>query len=139
MKSEKPQSVYPNSKRLVRRSIVGLVSFLLGLWMIRAPEYLAGFEGSAWQKTMFLLLPWLILGLFASQLHRIWPADELEVLMNRQALAFAFYTAFFGVLAIYHLQAAGYMPDFTWRSRDMLAGLALLMLLGFGLSKIRYH
>ncbi len=139
METKNLQPVVPESKRLVRKGIVGFASFILGLWIIRAPEYLAGFEGSAWQKVGLLVLPWLILGLFASQRHRIWREDELEILINRQALAFAFYTAFFGVLAIHHLQAAGYMPDFTWRSRDMLAGLALLMLLGFGLTKLRYR
>lgn len=139
METKNPQPVVPESKRLVRKGIVGFASFILGLWIIRAPEYLAGFAGPAWQKVGLLVLPWLILGLFASQRHRIWREDEFEVLINRQALAFAFYTAFFGVLAIHHLQAAGYMADFTWRSRDMLAGLALLMLLGFGLTKLRYR
>lgn len=139
MKSEKPVSIVPESKRLVRRKIVGFLSFLLGLWMLRAPGYLSGFEGPAWQKIGLLVLPWLILGILATLCHRIWREDELEILINRQALAFAFYVAFFGVLVIYHLQAAGYMPEFTWRSRDMLAGLALLMLLGFGLTKLRYR
>ena len=139
MKSEKPVSIVPESKRLVRRGIVGFVSFLLGLWLYKTPVYLAGFEGPAWQKIGLLVLPWLTLVVFASLSHRLWREDELEVLINRRALAFAFYVAFFIVLTIYSLQAAGYMPEFTWRSRDMLAGLSLLMLLGLLFSKLRYR
>lgn len=85
-----------------------------------------------------LLLPWIVAGLLLGFSRRLWPEDELEILINRKALAFAFYFAFFGLLAVYHLQAAGLIPAFDWKHRDLLAILSLLLLLGFGLSKMRY-
>lgn len=142
---ETPQSQQPTntesteSKRMVRRSLLGFFSFMLGIWMVRAPKYLVGFEGPAWLKVGVLLLPWLVLGIAVSQKHRLWLEDELEILINRRALVFAFYVAFFGCIALEHLQAVGFVPAFAWTNKGLMTTLALLLLAGLGLSKLRYR
>lgn len=127
------------SKRMVRRAVVGVFSLVMGLWLFKAPAYLAGLEGPAWMRAGLLLLPWLVLGIFVSQQRHIWQEDELEILINRRALAFAFYAAFFGSIALHHLQAAGFIPVITWTTEGLIKVLALLLLLGLALSKLRYH
>ncbi len=107
--------------------------------MINAPKYLSKIESSRWMMLGLVAIPWLMFGLVLLVSRRWWLEDELEILINRRAMAFAFYGSFFGLLGFYHLQAAGFLPDITLRSRDLLAGMSLLLLLGLGLSKLRYR
>lgn len=137
--SSTPSEVEKSGSKVAgRKKVLGVISFLMGLWMIQAPNYLEAFDGSPGLKIGLLILPWTVLGGLMLFSRRSWPQDELEILINRRALAFAFYGAFFGLLAFHHLQAAGVVADFSWRSRDLVAGLALLLLLGLGLTKMRY-
>lgn len=67
------------------------------------------------------------------------PEDELEMLINRQALAFAFYTMTFGLLALEGLQSAGFVLRFVWQNNHLVGVLVLLMLTGLGISKWRFR
>ena len=48
------------SKRMVRRGVVGVFSLVMALWLFKAPDYLAGLEEPVWMPAGLLVLPWLV-------------------------------------------------------------------------------
>jgi H+/Cl- antiporter ClcA len=80
-----------------------------------------------------------LVGVLAFFSRRRFQADELEILINRQALVFAFYAALSGLFVLHLLQSAGFVPVYAWTTKQLLYGLVLLMVAGILWSKRRYR
>ncbi len=141
MKPTTPTSadVVVTDKRARNKLIIGIVAFLFGLLYSRMDDFLAAYQGPWGARLALVLAPWALVGVVAVLSRRFYQADELEVLINRQALAFAFYAAVFGLAVLDQLQAARFVPEFVWTTQGLLAGLVLLMGTGILWSKRRYH
>jgi hypothetical protein len=111
----------------------------IGLAFGWAESFLAGQDRPTAMRLGALLLPWLVYGLFVRSYRRMWRPDELEALITRQALSFAFYGMGFGAVAISQLQAAGFLVGFAWTTERLLLGMLGLLVVGQGWSKFRYR
>ena len=116
-----------------------LAGFGIGWWMSWTPRLLMRLEGPWWTRLGVMLLPWLGLGLWWRFRHRFWRPDEMELLINREALSIAFYVMLFGLLALNQLQAAGWVPVFLWTNDRLFLALAILMSAGLLWTKRRFH
>jgi hypothetical protein len=102
-------------------------------------HFTARHDGSSAFELALILSGWVLTGLSFLYAKRHSPDDELEILINRQALAFAFYVMLFGLLALEGLQSAGFVPRFAWGNNQLVVVLAFLMVLGLGVSKLRFR
>ena len=87
----------------------------------------------------FLLLPWLMFGLLGIRMHGVRLEDELEQLITRRALSFAFYGLLIVVLVVEQLQCAALIPQFAWSNAVLLLAMIFLLLAGIVWSKLRYY
>lgn len=95
-----------------------------------------------WEVKLALLLAiwaWAVGWVWYGGRYRRRREDEMEVLMNRRALAFAFYAALAVVMILHHLQWSGLVPVLNLRTEHIFPGLMGLMAIGLIISKIRYH
>lgn len=129
----------PLSKRNRAKFLAGVAGFCAGLLLTQVHKFNARYDHSAAFELSLILAGWLLTGLsffYAQRHHR---QDELEIFINRQALAFAFYVMLFGLLALEGLQSAGFVPRFAWQNSHLILVLAVLMLTGYGFSKLRFR
>ena len=102
-------------------------------------NFIPHYEGPWWMRLGFLLLPWLVFGLFGLCLRGVRLEDELEQLITRRALGFAFYGMLVVVLVVEQLQCAVLIPRFAWSNGVLLLAMIVLLLAGIGWSKLRYR
>lgn len=119
--------------------VLGTMGFLCGILVARTVGFLTEYQGHWGIRLALVLAPWALVGVLAVFSRRLYQEDELEALINRQALAFAFYAALFGLIVLQQLQAAGFVPEFVWTTNRLILGLVLLMAAGILWSKRRYH
>jgi hypothetical protein len=100
-------------KRSRNKLILGIVAFLCGLLYSRVDDFLAAYQGPWGARLALVLAPWAMVGVVAVLSRRFYQADELELLINRQALAFAFYAALVGLAVLDQLQTARFVPEFV--------------------------
>jgi uncharacterized membrane protein len=135
-----PPVVAPNpDKRSRNKRVTSLVWFIFGLLFAKAVEFLPGYSGPREIKLVVVLALTAGLGLLVLLTKRFYREDELEIFINRQALAFAVYAALLGLSGLHLLQAAGFVPKFDWSTRGVLGGLGLLVCAGILWSKRRYR
>jgi hypothetical protein len=125
-------------KRSRNKLVLGAMGLLCGILFSGTGDFLASYHGPWGMRLALVLAPWALIGVLAVFSRRLCQADELEVLINRQALAFAFYFALVGLMMLHHLQAAGFVPEFAWTAKGLSKGLVLLMVAGILWSKRRY-
>lgn len=123
--------------RTIVPGILGGLFFYQGLIWVN--DFLPGYQGPWWVRFGLLLLPWLVLGLFLKIQRRLWREDELEVLINRQALSFTLYGLLMMVVVADQLQAAGWLPAFTWTRDGLVMATGGLLAIGLVWSKSRYR
>lgn len=119
--------------------ILLVISVLTGIcfnWTIR---FLPTYEGPAWLKLGISLLPWMLFALFRRFQRRVWRSDELEKLIDRDAIVFAFYVLLGGFILVDQLQAAGLVPLFKWASGQIMLAMIFAMLAGLLWSKRRFR
>jgi hypothetical protein len=63
-------------------------------------------------------------------LKKAWQEDELEKIINRDALAFACYGLIAGLIVLGQLQSAGFVGKFKWENGHIL--LVMIFLMGGG-------
>lgn len=129
----------PNDKRSRNKTVLFLLGLCFGLLFAFIRRFLTGYEGPWGVKLALVLAPWSLVGIMVLYTKRFYQEDELELLINRQALVFAFYTALFGLIALELGQAGGFVPRFEWTNERLIVGLALLMAAGMAWSKRRFH
>jgi hypothetical protein len=141
METSPTSSADPIPKHSRSRNIVWtlLHGVAFGLCLKLVADLLPGYQGPTWHKIGLVLLPWLLLGLSFRYLRRIIQEDELEKIISRDALAFAFYGLVFGLIFLGQLQSAGLVPDFKWHSGQLLLLLIFLMAGGVFWSGRRYR
>lgn len=127
------------AKRSRSKFLAGVACFCAGLLLTQVNEFTARHEGATAFELTLILAGWALAGLSFVYANRHSPEDELEILINRQALAFAFYAMFFGLLALEGLQSADIVPRFVWENTQLVGVLVLLMLTGLGISKLRFR
>jgi len=125
--------------RTRNKLVLGAMGFFCGILVSMTGKYLGDYHGPWVIRLALVLAPWVLVGLLALSSRRFYQADELEILINRQALAFAFYAALIGLIVLHQLQAAGFVPVFVWSTKGLIAGLVLLMVAGTLWSKRRYR
>jgi hypothetical protein len=125
-------------KRSRNKLILGIGAFLCGLLFSQMGYFLADYHGPWGIRLVLVLVPWAVLGVGALLSRRFYRGDELENLINRQALVFAFYAALVGLMVLQQLQTAGFVQEFVWSTRRLIFGLVLLMVTGILWSKRRY-
>ena len=135
------QTTDPAHRAKRRRN--ALLLFILGVgtglyfnWMIR---FLPTYQGSGWSKLGLSLSPWLFFVLFMRFQRRVWRKDELEQIIDRDALVFAFQGLLGGLILLDQLQAAGLVVKFKWANGHILLVMIFMMLAGMGWSKWRYR
>ncbi len=128
-----------NDKRSRNKTVLFFLGIGFGLLFASLRRFLPGYDGPWGAKLALVLAPWLLVGLLIPLTKRFYQEDELELLINRQALVFAFYTAFFGLMALELVQAGGFVPRFEWTNERLIVGLSLLMFAGMVWSKRRFH
>lgn len=124
------------SRNAVLMLLLGVVAGLYFNWMIR---FLPTYQGSGWQKFGLSLPPWLLFAAFLWFQRRVWRKDELEKIIDRDALVFAFHGLLGGLILLGQLQAAGLVPDFKWHNGHILLAMIFMMLAGMAWSKWRYR
>ena len=129
----------PLLKRNRAKFLAGVAGFCAGLLLTQVHNFNASYDSSAAFELSLILAGWALTGLSFLYARRQYRDDELEILINRQALAFAFYVMLFGLLALEGLQSAGFVPRFAWRNSHLILVLAVLMLTGYFLSKLRFR
>jgi signal transduction histidine kinase len=127
------------AKRPRSKFLVGMAGFCAGLLLTQVHQFNIRHENSAAFELTLILAGWALTGLSLLYANRHHQQDELEILINRQALAFAFYAMLFGLVALEGLQSAGFVPRFAWKNSQLIMLLALLMITGFGMSKLRFR
>jgi hypothetical protein len=132
-------AVPARDNRSRKKFVLGSIGFLGGILVTRTGDFLANYQGPWGIRLALVLAPWALVGVLAYFSRRLYQADELEVLINRQALAFAFYAALIGLIVLQQLQAAGFVPVFAWSTKGLIAGLVMLMAAGILWSKRRYR
>jgi len=116
--------------------VIGVLTGLGFNWTIR---FLPTYEGPAWLKLGISLLPWLLFALFMRFQRRVWRSDELEKLIDRDAIVFAFYVLLGGFIVLDQLQAAGLVTRFKWANGPITLVMIFAMLAGMIWSKRRYR
>ncbi len=119
--------------------LVGVACFCAGLLLTQVNHFIARHDGPAAFELALIAAGWGLAGLSFLYARRHCPQDELEVLIDRQALGFAFYAMMFGLLALEGLQSAGFVDRFAWENNQLVGVLVALMLVGLGVSKLRYR
>ncbi|MDI1249345.1 MAG: hypothetical protein PSV13_10825 [Lacunisphaera sp.] len=127
-----------HDKRSRNKLVLGAMGFLCGILVTSTGRFLADYHGPWGIRLGLVLAPWALVGLLAVFSRRLYQADELEALINRQALAFAFYAALFGLVVVHQLQSAGFVAVFAWTTPQLIMGMVLLMAAGILWSKRRY-
>ncbi|RXK55156.1 hypothetical protein ESB00_04465 [Oleiharenicola lentus] len=137
-----PESSIPDSLKNLRRTrnkhVLAMLGFAFGLLCTFIGRVLARYEGPWGGRLALALTPFVLVGILALSSRRFYQADELELLINRKALEFAFYAAFFGLFALELFQAAGFVPRFEWTNKRLLVALSFLMISGILWTKRRY-
>ncbi len=127
-------------KSLLIRSALAIAYLVcLNLAFRGTDHLLANFDGPAWLRLVILALPWLVVLAFYPIYRRFWRKDELEKLINYQAISFAFYGLLIAVVVVGQLQSAGFLPTFKWHTGVLLLAIMGLLLAGMGWSKWRYR
>ena len=127
-------------KSYLTRLALGIVFLFVGSQGFKwQKNFLLEYHGPWGMRLGVLLLPWLLVLLYLRVHRRIWRPDELEVIISREALAFAFYGMLLGVAVIGQLQLAGFIPVFAWTNIRLVLIMAGLLLVGMGWSKLRYR
>jgi hypothetical protein len=125
-------------KRSCNKAVLIFLGFCFGLLFASLRRFLPDYQGPWGAKLALVLAPWIMVGILIPLTTRFYREDELEVLINRKALVFAFYTAFFGLMVLELFQAGGFVPRFAWTNERLILGLAILMGAGMIWSKRRY-
>jgi hypothetical protein len=128
----------PQSARSRNKFTLVFLGFLFGLLFVALKRFLPGYEGPWSARLGLALAPWLLVGGLVCFGRRLYREDELEMLINRRALVFAFYAGFFGLVALELLQAAGFVPRFAWTNERLLVAMSALMFTGMAWSGRRY-
>jgi hypothetical protein len=118
--------------------VLALTGVLCGIVWSRAASFLAVYDGPWEIRLALVLVPLVLVGVLAVFSRRFYQGDELEILINRQALGFAFYAALSGLAVLHLLQSGGFVPVFVWTTKQLIFGLVLLMTAGILWSKRRY-
>jgi len=126
-------------QRSRNRLVIGLMSFVSGTVIHFTGKFLTNYDGPLAIRIALVLGPWALVGVLAVFCRGLYQADELEVLINREALAFAFYGALIGLFVLNQLQSAGFVADFAWTTKRLIGSLVLLMVAGTFWSKRRYR
>jgi uncharacterized membrane protein len=130
--SPQPTDEKPVSARPMRDKVI---LFILGLGtgclILRSIYFLRDYQGAKEIKIALFLAVW-----YAKRYRR---EDELEILMNRRALAFAFYAALVGVIVVSQLEFAGIIPVMMFKTYHLFPALVGLMMIGLIIEKIRYR
>jgi len=123
------------------RSWIVLGVLGVGIFLVHGPgaDVLRDYEGTKSAKLAWFVLAWIGAGLWLWYGRRFHREDELEILMNRRALAFAFYAALVVVAVLHQLQYVGLIPVLALRTEHLFPALMGLMAIGLVLSKIRYR
>jgi len=100
---------------------------------------LQNYSGPWKVKLALLLAIWGWTGGWLWYAGRYRREDEMEILMNRRALAFAFYASLVVVMILHQLQWSGLIPVLYLRTEHIFPGLMVLMAIGLVISKIRYR
>lgn len=130
----------PVSGRPARRWIIpGVLGAGLFLMLGPGADRLREYEGPKSVKLVWFVVAWVGVGLWLWYGKRFRREDELEILMNRRALAFAFYAALFVVMILHQLQYVGLIPVLALRTEHLFFALMGLMGIGLILSKFRYR
>jgi hypothetical protein len=130
----------PVSHRRARGWIIpGVLSIGVALMLGPGADVLRDYAGPKSVKLAWFVVGWLGVGLWLWYGKRLRRQDELDILMNRQALAFAFYAALVVVAGLHQLQYIGLIPVVTLRTEHLFFALIGLMAIGQLLSKIRYR
>lgn len=126
-------------KRSRNKYVVGAVALFCGILFNRTEHFLADYHGHWGVRLALVLVPWMLVGVLFRISRRFYREDELEILINRQALAIAFYAAIFGFMVLSQLQQAGFVPRFEWTTGQVFMVLVLLMAGGILWSQRRYR
>jgi hypothetical protein len=118
--------------------VLTLTGVIFGIVWSKVAKFLAAYDGPWEIRLALVLVPLALVGVMAVFSRRFYQADELEILINRQALGFAFYAALSGLAVLHLLQSGGFVPVFVWTTKQLIFGLVLLMTAGILWSKRRY-
>lgn len=110
-----------------------------GLCLKFSGNYLSGRDEPDWFRYTVLALPWVLLAASIPFMRRIWPKDELEKIIDRDALAFTCYGFVLVLILFSQLQSAGMLENFKWDTGYLLLLLMLLMGAGMFWSSRRYR
>ena len=135
----RPSEAAPRANRSRNAMLMFLCGVAAGLyfnWMIR---FLPTYQGSGWFKLGLSLPPWLLFAVFLWFQRRVWRKDELEQIIDRDALVFAFHSLLGGLILLGQLQAAGLVPEFKWDNGLIVLVMIFMMLAGMAWSKWRYR
>jgi hypothetical protein len=141
VKTDTPASIEApaTDKRSRNKRVIFFVWFIFGFLFARSGRFLTDYEGPGEIKLGVVLALGAAAGLMVWLTRRFYREDELEILINRQALSFAVNAALLGLSALYLLEAAGFVPRIDWSTRGALGGLGLLVCAGILWSKRRYR
>ncbi len=116
-----------------------LHGLVFGVAIKLVTDFLTDYRGPGWLKFGLILLPWLVLAATWRFVKKIFAEDELERIINRDALAFACYGLVAGIIVLEQFQAAGFMPRFKWENGHILLAMMLLMAGGIFWSGRRFR
>lgn len=116
-----------------------LLGLLFGLTFNGAGHLLTRYELSEPLRLGVILAFLCFTVALGAAFRRFCPEDELQTLITRRALAFAFCAAVLCLVVVELLQAAAMLPPFTWSNKKVIVLLAALMCAGAILSKLRYR
>lgn len=123
---------------VIRVGVTFLYGMLASISYRWAERFQQNHDVVAWLRFAVLLLPWMFFALYLVLYRRFWRPDELELLINYRALAFAFYGLMIGVIVVGQLQSAGIFPAFVWTPDRLVLAMCGSLLAGIGWSKRRY-
>jgi hypothetical protein len=132
---EKPVPV----RRVREKFMMGVLSVGGFLLMGPAVYFLRYWQASPKVKLVALLAGWLWVCWTLWYGLRYRREDELQILMNRRAFAFAFLAACVGVGILAHMEFVGIIPVLTLRTYHLFFALWGFLATGLIWSKIRYR
>ena len=127
------------ARRIRDKIILFILGFGAGFLVLRSIYFLRDYQGSRQVKLALFLAVWGCVVSVLWYAKRYRRDDELEILMNRRALAFAFYAALVGVIVVSQLEFAGIIPVMALKTYHLFPALVGLMGIGLIFEKIRYR
>ena len=136
-----PSSAEPSRQQARKKIFLRLVAGGVSMSVISglAKGVLGHWDVPFWARVLIALAPLLPLLALACTPSPLAKADELEMRINQESTAFAFYGLFAVVVVVDLLGRGGVLSGFVWKTEFLFIAMFLLLVLGYGWAACRYR